>query len=496
MYNAYFGFSRRPFASAPQVECYFPATAIETARQTLARCIERAEGAAMVVGPSGTGKTLLCQVLAEQLKDSLKVAFLSSGRLSTRRNLFQAILYELGQPYREMDEGELRLALVDHLTASQDCPRGMVLLVDEAHSLPLRLLEEIRMLTNVARDGQPQVRLVLAGGCVLEERFAHPKLDSFSQRLVARCYLESLNRTETGDYIQAQVDTAEAPSGSIFTSDACQSVYQATDGVPRLINQVCDHALLLAYAAGRRQLEAVHIEEAWADLQQLPAPLSEESQEEEGGGVIEFGGLEDSPDPESADDPEPAGDRVCLPALRISPETDRPDAPPSEPADQLQHIEQLLGSVQEDHQPSGSIGPELELVFDDPFQEKFEKEEVVTDRCGTGGRLAEDPAAGLQGASHDLAVQTGDLKTGKLEAGELEAGEDQEPAVAAGSGPAVPAAQQAQRETLPLQRVEEPDDQDMLIVEDDYDEVSVATCSIVALRRHEYGQLFSKLRRG
>ena len=124
MYDAYFDFSRRPFASVPQADRYFPGSTIEAARQTLARCVERGEGAGMVVGPSGTGKTLLCQVLTEQLKDSFQVALLASGRLSTRRNLFQAILYELGRPYHGMDEGELRLALTDYLLAGDDCPQG------------------------------------------------------------------------------------------------------------------------------------------------------------------------------------------------------------------------------------------------------------------------------------------------------------------------------------------------------------------------------------
>ena len=100
---------------------------------------------------------------------------LASGRLSTRRALFQAILYELGRPYRGMDEGELRLAVVDYLMAGDNNSRGLVLLVDEAHTLPLRLLEEIRLLTNLARSGQPLVRLVMAGGPALEERFASPE---------------------------------------------------------------------------------------------------------------------------------------------------------------------------------------------------------------------------------------------------------------------------------------------------------------------------------
>ena len=367
MYNSYFKFSRRPFVSVPHVERYFSASTIEAARQTLVRCIERGQGAGMVVGPSGIGKTLLCQVLAEQLRQSFRVALLSSGRLSTRRDLFQAILYELGRPYHGTDEGELRLALADYLTASEDCPQGLVLLVDEAHTLPLRLLEEIRMLTNLARDGQPRVRLMLAGGTVLEERFANPKLDSFSQRLVARCYLESFNRTETQNYIHVQIDSAGAAGEAIFSDDTCQSVHQATDGVPRLVNQVCDHALLLAYVGGRRQIEPAHVDEAWADLQQLPTPSNQESREAGGGSdVIEFGKLDDQP----VDAEEPS-----VPPLRISPETGEADESTAEPAEQLERIGQMLANVEEDFQPAGSIKPELELVFDEPehlLQEKFE----------------------------------------------------------------------------------------------------------------------------
>jgi len=271
MYESFFGFTKRPFASVPQVEQYFPATSIEAARGTLARCLKRGEGAGLIVGPSGTGKTMLLRVLAEQFRESFAVALLSCGRLSSRRALFQAILYELDRRIRGLDEGELRLALVDYLTVAPDRPRGLILLVDEAHGLPLRLLEEIRMLTNLAADGQPAVRVALAGGGLLEERFASPKLDSFSQRLVARCYLEAMGHAETRDYVRCQVERVGGDGAALFPDGACEAVFQATDGVPRLVNQLCDHALLLAYAGGFSPIEAAVIEEAWADLQQLPS---------------------------------------------------------------------------------------------------------------------------------------------------------------------------------------------------------------------------------
>jgi type II secretory pathway predicted ATPase ExeA len=382
MYDGCFGLTRRPFASVPQVDQYFPANAIEGARTTLARCIQRGEGAGLVVAPSGTGKTLLCLLLAEQFRRSFQVAMLASGRLSTRRALFQAILYALGRPYRYMDEGELRLAMVEHLTTGEGSSRGMLLLVDEAHTLPLRLLEEIRLLSNLARNGQPLVRLVLAGAAVLEDRFATPKLDSFSQRLSARCYLEAFNRTETQDYIQWQIDSAGGLGSEVFPEATCQTAFQATGGVPRLVNQVCDHALLLAYVAGRKAIEPANVEEAWADLQQLPTPWSGGAKSDVAdGGVIEFGSLDDSAE---ATDGAPSGSATSARVFRVaSVEEEEAETGDDEPSEQIHRIEQLLATADDDFQPAGSIGPEIELHFEEtahPFQEEFEHEEVVSDR--------------------------------------------------------------------------------------------------------------------
>ncbi len=381
MYDGCFGLNWCPFGSVPQSDRYFAANAIAGARATLARCVQRGEGAGLVVGPSGTGKTLLCLLLAEQFKRSFQVVMLASGRLSSRRALFQAILYELGRPYRGMDEGELRLAVIDHLMADDNQSHGLVLLVDEAHTLPLRLLEEIRLLTNLARSDQPLVRLVLAGGPVLEERFASPKLDSFSQRLAARCYLEALNRTETTDYIQSQISAAGGRGDGVFPQSACHSVFQATGGVPRLINQVCDHALLLAYVAGRKVIEPANVEEAWADLQQLPTPWTEgTSSDQAGSGLIEFGSLADETDGAAGQSDET---KQSAPTLRLSLPAEETEPEGSEPGQQIQRIERLLAEAGDDFQPAGSIGPEVELCFEEvprEFQEQFEHEEIVAER--------------------------------------------------------------------------------------------------------------------
>jgi type II secretory pathway predicted ATPase ExeA len=299
MYEGFFHLRKRPFAAAPHADCFIPSASSEHARQTLLRCVDRGEGPALLVGPSGTGKSLLCLLLARHFETRLRVAHLSTSRLATRRDLLQNMLFGLKLPYRGLDEGELRLSLLDRLEIDDAFQAGALVIVDEAHSLPLRLLEELRLVTNLVRDGLPRVRLVLAGGPMLEERFTHPKLESFNQRLAGRCYLHPLNREETFEYVRQQVLRVGGQPNQIFADEALQTIYRATDGIPRLINQVCDHALLLAHLGGKKPVPAAGIEEAWADLQQLPLPWGEasaiESSENPEASAIEVGELRDEP---------------------------------------------------------------------------------------------------------------------------------------------------------------------------------------------------------
>lgn len=293
MYELFYEFNDRPFAASPLVENYFPAESIEQARQTLIRVVERAEGPGLVIGQAGLGKSLLCRLIAEYFSATFDVVLLSSARIGTRKSLLQSILFELKLPYRELEEGELRLGLLDFLQPGNSSPNGMLLVVDEAHTLPLRLLDEIRMITNLVRDGQPRARLVMAGNPQLEERFAHPKLDSFNQRIAARCYLECLSRDDTYRYVKAQIGAVGGDPKSVFSEEAMAAVHQASNGIPRLINQICDHTLVLGCAGGKRELDSLGVEEAWADLQQLPGPWRDVPGDESSESIVEFGELDD-----------------------------------------------------------------------------------------------------------------------------------------------------------------------------------------------------------
>jgi len=374
MYEAHFQMHRRPFPPSADVSTYVGVGPVEEAGQTLLRVIQRGSGPGLVVGSAGTGKSMLCELLAEHFGQRMHVALLANGQLANPRALFQAILFELGLPYREMDENELRLALVEFLTDVKRCPLGLLLIVDEAHCLPLRILEEIRMLTNLVRDGQSRVHLVLAGGTALEERFTNPKLDSFNQRIAARCYLERLSREETVRYICEQVTAAGGNAETTFHNDAMAAVYDATDGIPRLVNQLCDHALVMAAVGGHTSVTSETVQEAWADLQQLPAPWLEPSTAKHAAAgeqhVIEFGALDDG------DDPTPAS----IPFSQRSEDDEAGGAPSSVEAEQqLAEIERQVADASATYDEASTGSSRAAAPAANPFEESFDEEEEVVD---------------------------------------------------------------------------------------------------------------------
>jgi type II secretory pathway predicted ATPase ExeA len=515
MYESYFRLSHRPFVPAPRAEGYIPTSSLDAARQTLTRCIERGEGPAIAVGPAGTGKSLLCQVLARHFRGRFHVVLLCGARLATRRALLQNILFELKLPYRDMDEGELRLSLVDHLEPRSGGPEGLLLLVDEAHTLPLRLLEEVRLLTNLVRDGQSRVRLVLAGGMALEERLASPKLESFHQRIAARCYLQPFSRDETIYYVQEQIKQAGGAAERLLTAEARAAVHTATDGIPRLINQLCDHALLLAALGGHLQLDAAGIEEAWADLQQLPIPLHEPPVlgslgSGSASGIVEFGQLAEEPAAVAGTIGPSVADAAVASLDAIGRTIESLHAPALTEG-------VITGTAADDFSPADASGTEVELIFHgahDPFGGHWEEEEVVIDRFAS---LEDQAIRNRQRATTDEGKAMGAAVTAALgpvvgEAPEPlvsparpphdhEAGDDAPLTIAASadfhpaSDPLLPEESvllpPARRATVSLRELGQ-DDRDMIVVEEDQTPRAVPLAG--RPKRPEYRQLFSTLR--
>ena len=259
--------------TVPRVASFHASKDAQATLDGLQRAVLRAEGIGLIIGGTGTGKSLLLACLREQLEDRFAVALLSGARICTRRGLWQSIMADIGEAYRGLDEEELRIGLVDRIRGLAAIGAGLVVLVDEAHTLPRRLLEELRLLAGVVA-AQPAVHLVLAGTVRLEEMLGEPELEGVAQRIAVRGYLEPLDYEETCGYLRTQMQAAGLEWSSHFAADCDAAVFTLTDGVPRLINQVCDQALRLAEQQGRSPVGPADLAAAWEEIQRLPPPAA------------------------------------------------------------------------------------------------------------------------------------------------------------------------------------------------------------------------------
>jgi type II secretory pathway predicted ATPase ExeA len=403
----------RVFPTHARVERYYPAAGAEEARAVLRRCIERGEGPALLIGSPGTGKSMLLQVVAHDVASQRSVACLTSAQLCTRRALLQSILFELDQPFRQRDEGELRLELIDYLKSANVGGRGVVLLVDEAQSLPTRLLEELRVLSNLSHNGEPRLHLILAGSQALDEKFTSPEIEVFNQRIAARCYLSPFNHHDTAQYVRGHLAAAGANPDELFTADALNAVYEATGGIARLINQLCDRALLVATRRQALRVNRDLVQGAWADLQQLPTPWNlpdtpEGLQEQAKPVSVEYGPLGSEPRDSETDfegtELDESYDALDLAADNFGIHDDEPTLRPSFPSarvfdpsddgEDLELLDEEESVAQEPADPWGTktvsgFGPrEEQFSFptepkvtntSNPFDETFEDEEIVID---------------------------------------------------------------------------------------------------------------------
>ena len=477
--------SSRPFLAAPRVDFYHPARRIDAALHGLDRLVRRSEGIGLVVGPAGTGKSLLLAKLAESVGEDFAVALLSGARICTRRALWQSILAAIGEPYRGIDEGELRIGVVERIRGLAATGSGLVVLVDEGHTLPTRLIEELRQLTNIPTP-MPAVHIVLAGTAELEEILGSPKMESLTQRIGARHYLEPLDHAETVAYVRTQMSTAGLDWDATFEPGCDDAVFGTTDGVPRLVNQLCDQALVMVADAGRARVVRADIAAAWGEIQRLPPPAALAV----GAGEPPFGAVHDGVETTVDIDGGfslAGGDALGSDAGVVEFGSFGDDSPRETDAVGAGTGRRRVGQEEcgstfhhDDASPAGDPwrGPEVELVFDaakDPFEEYFEQEERIMERYVMRG--PEDFSGHRHVASRE----------GAAIARHLDACERHVPGPAAAPSPTTLAA--------PTGDV---DDSDMVVIEEDILEhpSELRGKSIFAVRPGDYRSLFARLRRG
>ena len=313
MYEQVFNLTSRPFTSMHYVKHYFPAKDIDQTLQVCTLTIDRGTGPVVVVGDHGTGKTLLLAMLEGTFKTKFGVVNISATGIHNREDLLQNILYQLKIYKRGLSENDMRMDLMDHLR--NDGGDGLVLMVDDAQKLDCESIEELQMLLDLIREGSPHVRLVLAGSRGLEDRLADSRLVAFNQRIAGRGFLGCLSRDETEAYVRAHLERAGGKPDELFSPEAYRAIQDVSEGRPRFINQVCDHAMIFSATRGIIPITDSIVREAWFDIQKLPGSVAPEGagasvaetpivtqgieSEEDGWTVIEFGDL-----PESESEPE------------------------------------------------------------------------------------------------------------------------------------------------------------------------------------------------
>jgi general secretion pathway protein A len=271
----HFGLSRRPFPNVLDSRCWYPAPGHETTIKRLAEAVSDGEGLILLSGESGTGKTLLCRRLLGRLSDFNQV-YLTNSHLADVASLLQAVLYDLSLSYEGKREQELRLALTDFLLEEFATGRRTLLVIDEAQHLSFHLLEEVRLWGNLEADGSRALQVILVADPQIMEIVSRPGATAVSRRISTRLRLEPLTREESEKYLAHQVQAAGGNAERLFSGEAIDLLCQASKGIPRLLNQIADQSLRVAWEASAAGVDAEATIEAIEALGlKIPAGSSE-----------------------------------------------------------------------------------------------------------------------------------------------------------------------------------------------------------------------------
>jgi len=274
MYTRYFGLTEKPFAIAPNPRYLFMS---ELHREAMAHLLygTSSEGCIILLtGDVGTGKTTVCRCLIDQLPDTTDIAMILNPKL-TITDLFETICEELKIPIPAATPSIK--TYIDQLNAylldAHSKGRNTALIIDEAQKLDVEILEQLRLLTNLETNTQKLLQIVLIGQPELQELLCDPKLSQINQRITTRYHLEPLQAVDVTTYILHRLAIAGGNSRNVlFSKQAIQYVAKVSNGIPRVINVLCDHALLGAYANNRDHVSLDIMKKATRELEAITNP--------------------------------------------------------------------------------------------------------------------------------------------------------------------------------------------------------------------------------
>lgn len=270
MYLEYFGMQEHPFRLTPDSEFLFMSSAHARAKTYMDYSVWNREGFVVITGEIGCGKTTLIQKLLSELNDEdILVAKIFQTQLDDVEFL-QAVLVEFGLNPFNAKKVELMDMLNTFLIENFHKDRQAILIVDEAHNLGTKALEEIRMLSGLETNKQKILHVILVGQPQLNDMLDAPEMEQLTQRVRLRFHLKPLSESDTAEYIVHRLRVAGVQRQGLFETTATPLIYEYTGGVPRLINTLCDTALTCAYADNLQIVTKSVIGTAADELQWLP----------------------------------------------------------------------------------------------------------------------------------------------------------------------------------------------------------------------------------
>ena len=265
MYLELFKLQELPFRLSPDPQFVFLSKNHSRAKAYMESTIWFTDGFVVITGEIGSGKTTLIETFLKELEQDVVVAQINQTQVSAIEFL-QSVLAQFGfQPFK-MRKAELLATLNQFLVEQYSAQRKVLLIVDEAQNLSERVLEEIRMLSGVETTKDKVLRIILAGQPELNDKLDSPELIQLAQRVRLRFHLTALSQVEVEAYIRHRLDVAGAEGREIFAPDTYEMIYRYTGGTPRLINTLCDTAMMAAYTSDRDHVSATDLASAIEEL--------------------------------------------------------------------------------------------------------------------------------------------------------------------------------------------------------------------------------------
>lgn len=265
MYLTHFGLSETPFNITPDPRYLFMSDRHREAMAHLSFGVTQGGGFVQLTGEVGTGKTTICRCLLGQIPDDVEIALITDPKIS-EHELLASVCDELRIPYPSKSSSKnLVDRLNERLLDSHARGRRTVLIIDEAQNLSTEVLERVRLLTNLETARQKLLQIILIGQPELTETLARPDLRQLAQRITARYHLAPLRRRDVADYVTHRLAVAGC-NRPLFNRSAIRELFKETGGIPRLVNVVCDRALLGAYARNKHYVDGATVRRASTEL--------------------------------------------------------------------------------------------------------------------------------------------------------------------------------------------------------------------------------------